>query len=508
MQTQEEPFNNIFLAAAEKGDLDRLRTALSFHLELIDCPDPESKKTPLHVAAEHGQTAVIDELIRSGSQALDLLIQMPRGDRRTPLHLAAEYGHLEAVELLVRLGSQAVALLSYDHSRNFFNEPFFAYGFPGDVYPIHLAAMNGHTAVVEALFRLGSPIDVLTTRWENTPIYLAAYFGHAKVVELLHSLGSNGIAKENLVSAAARGQHLEVLETLVRLGCDPDETDCNQSTPLHEAISRGDLKTVEALIRLGTRAFDRANRWGKLPLHLAAEMYTEMVDVLLRASCQTIDAVGPGLRTPLHLAASRGCVATVELLCRSGSRAVDVPDELGKTPLYAAVEIGNVELIETLLRYGSRAIDTPAHDSWTPMLRAAQKGNPAVIEVLVYWGATTLDTPTHYGRTPMYLAAQYAEEDKIDAVRVLKALGANSDIPTDCLSEKATRFLKTTFVAEDEVRKIRFRTYFRRTLANRLLFLQLPVPQCAELPIAEQEQILSTKPHFKDKRKKEHCLLS
>ena len=62
-------------------------------------------KTPLHFAADRGNTAIVDTLLAHGAdvKAVDDF------DRCTPLHWAAQQGHTAIVEALLAKGADAKA---------------------------------------------------------------------------------------------------------------------------------------------------------------------------------------------------------------------------------------------------------------------------------------------------------------------------------------------------------------------------------------------------------------
>lgn len=63
----------------------------------------------------------------------------------------------------------------------------------------------------------------------------------------------------------------EVAELLLRRGADPNRPDPTTGLlPTHDAAREGFLDTLQLLVRWGA-SLDRRDRWGRLPLDLAAE---------------------------------------------------------------------------------------------------------------------------------------------------------------------------------------------------------------------------------------------
>ena len=63
--------------------------------------------------------------------------------------------------------------------------------------PLAMAALFGHTEIVDLLIRSGANVNA-PTRDGNTPLHNAAFFGHAEAAELLLSSGADRDARNNL----------------------------------------------------------------------------------------------------------------------------------------------------------------------------------------------------------------------------------------------------------------------------------------------------------------------
>ena len=68
--------------------------------------------TPLHHAAQHGYSDVVDVLLQSPTADLDA--QTRNGD--TALHLAAKKGHVNVVDMLLKAGANPLALNKFSKS--------------------------------------------------------------------------------------------------------------------------------------------------------------------------------------------------------------------------------------------------------------------------------------------------------------------------------------------------------------------------------------------------------
>ncbi|KAL1541859.1 ankyrin repeat-containing protein-like protein [Salvia divinorum] len=116
--------------AASKGDVTTLAHLLEEHPYLVHGVLFPCSRNLLHVAAMHGQTPIVEEL-------LSLNPELARGSdsqKSSPLHVAAARGHVEIASKLLSAAPEACWWRD-DQGMN----------------PVHVAAMNGHVEVLERL---------------------------------------------------------------------------------------------------------------------------------------------------------------------------------------------------------------------------------------------------------------------------------------------------------------------------------------------------------------------
>ncbi|HYW51073.1 MAG TPA: ankyrin repeat domain-containing protein, partial [Gemmatimonadaceae bacterium] len=154
-------------------------------------------------AAMRGDVAKVRSLIAARAN-----VNTAQGDGMTGLHWAAERGDLALAELLMRSGAKPDATSRI-----------------GSYTPLHIAAKNGHGAIVKALLRAGGDVTKLTDGGA-TALHLAAAAGDGDAVTALVQAKADPNAREGawgqtplmFAAAANRGG---AITALLRYKADP-----------------------------------------------------------------------------------------------------------------------------------------------------------------------------------------------------------------------------------------------------------------------------------------------
>lgn len=190
-----------------------------------------------------------------------------------------------------------------------------------------------------------------------------------------------------------------------------------EKPPLEDAVERGDIEQVKALLKAGRDA--NFKFYGQAAIH-AAVMYDrqEIIQLLLDHSVD-VDLQDNGGRTALSIAAQGGRKAIAQLLLSRGAN-VNHQDAYGMTPLHWAYQFCNIspDFILFLLDHGA---NVNLRDKWggTFLHRAAQRYNPVVIQRLLELGAYTNlkaypPLRNKEGLTPLNLAAEFSDKVPYD----------------------------------------------------------------------------------------------
>ncbi|CAE7945267.1 Ank1 [Symbiodinium sp. KB8] len=181
--------------------------------------DPDSPFcgfTPLHAAAEHGQSSIARLLLEARADK-------DKSDRhgRTPLWLASQDGHVEIVQLLLDCGAKRDKC---DHYRR---------------TPLWVASLRAHVDVVQLLLHAAVEGIDQADMYGRTPLWEAAQSGHTEVVRLLLQASadtdSGDIYSRTPLCEAAQHGHVAVVRVLLQAGAEKGQSDFFGSTPISVA---------------------------------------------------------------------------------------------------------------------------------------------------------------------------------------------------------------------------------------------------------------------------------
>ncbi|XP_071430162.1 histone-lysine N-methyltransferase EHMT1-like isoform X3 [Pithys albifrons albifrons] len=236
--------------SARQGELQKVL------LMLVDGIDPnfkmehQSKRTPLHAAAESGHVDICHMLIQAGAN-----IDTCSEDQRTPLMEAAENNHLETVKYLIKAGALV--------------DPKDAEGSTC----LHLAAKKGHYDVVQYLLSNGQMDVNCQDDGGWTPMIWATEYKHIELVKLLLAKGSDINIRDNeeniCLHWAAFSGCVDIAEILLAAKCDLHAVNIHGDSPLHIAARENRYECVVLFLSRGSDVTLK-NKEGETPLQCSS----------------------------------------------------------------------------------------------------------------------------------------------------------------------------------------------------------------------------------------------
>ncbi|KAL9677740.1 hypothetical protein QQ045_005976 [Rhodiola kirilowii] len=318
--------------------IERLGTNVSL------CVSPLGN-TVLHIAASHGNSS----LVRQIAGLFPSLIFSRNSNGDTPLHLGAEAGQTAIVnELTSRLRESNG--ISGDMITKVKNEQ-------GNT-PLHKALISSNEEVAKTLVQVDPEAMFCLNNEEKSGLYLAAEAGYEDMIN--HTL--NIYEEENQiyeivkgkppVHAAILGKHVGVLHILLkkeqRLVQSRDE---EGRTPLHLAAIIGYLDGIAYLLKIYSLASVVRDNFGFFPVHWAAmQGRVNVVEILLKHSPDPVELLDSKCRNVLHIAAESGRKNVVIYILKKldCKKLINARDQEGNTPLHLATMNWHPRIVSAL----------------------------------------------------------------------------------------------------------------------------------------------------------------
>ncbi|KAJ5356295.1 hypothetical protein N7517_010904 [Penicillium concentricum] len=237
-------------------------------------------------------------------------------------------------------------------------------------YTLEWAAINGSTSTVRLILEAAAPPDACGSEpWQ--PFALAALHGHSEIMELLYEQGINPLST------------LNDWKNPLSHGEDPE--DRAEGHPLSMAASHGHVTVVNILLEYGVRPdIHIGNYERRTALHFAAEQgHLDVVRALADAGC-SIDAQDKNGETPLAFAAQKDHLDIVEFLLSRGADP-NIATEYYGTSLCRASSSGNINIVQCLLDHGATP-NPSCPDGRKPLFqlsRAALGGHNDILDLLL-----------------------------------------------------------------------------------------------------------------------------
>ena len=310
----------------------------------------KSNISPLRLAAQHGFTEIVKELLLNGAD-----VNKQDTDSFTALHAAAQDGYRETIKELLTNAADTEVKDVIGHTA------------------LRLAVKDGHSATVELLLSWGARADTLSLDGYNT-----------------------------LVVAAQEGHEL-VVRQLVQHGMNVNETIENGLNPLLAAVESGNIAMVKELLLHDARVDLRDSATGLTPLQVSAQLgYLDILNLLLSYGSIVKEEHPVKGGTALHEAAQTGETLIANELLQRGAN-VDMVDNKNMTPLLIASTQGYSEFCSLLLAHGSDPEIQYPVTGGTALTTAALGGHHSTALAIISAGA---DINLEERNSPLSMACQ------------------------------------------------------------------------------------------------------
>lgn len=235
--------------------------------------------------------------------------------------------------------------------------------------------------------------------------------------------------------------NLEAFDLFLKAGMPiTGQSAATGKTPLLAAVEKNDAPLIAQILeKMPAGEGDAApvnaqDKQGRNAVIVAAERGDDALLGQLFIKGAVAFVYDASQNTPVHLAARKGHIATVDLLLKTDAavnqggqpRGLNFSNNGAETPLFMAAQAGNAGMIDLLLGYKPDVNGTDRSGA-SPLMAAVIAGSLESVEKLAEAGAM-LDVYDINGNTPLTLAIQKGHKD---IARKLIAQGADTDFHKD-----------------------------------------------------------------------------
>ena len=424
--------------AAMRNDVETVRTLLRGGAD-ANAPHGDGM-TALHWAAEHGNAAMADVLLRAGAKVSAVTLI----GNYTPLHVAAKAGSAEVAKLLLMAGSDANVATTNSGAT-----------------ALHFAAASGSVETVLALLDHGAKLNPRESEWGQTPLMFAAAYNRADVIAKLIERGADptmitrplNFGEQSSLDAAASRRRNQVLQAMRPEGA-------TNWTPTPEQM--------QAAIEAGRAVYNAPGAASTEPA--PQEDQQALADGAVAGYAQQVGGMG-GL-SALHHAVRQGNIEAAMALLDWGADINQMTGGDRTTPLLMATINGQFDIALKLIErkanpnllsvQGAGPLYATINAQWAPrsrypqpqavqnqkatylevmeaLLKAGANPNVRLRQHLWYFafnncGNSNCGLENLEGSTPFWRAAYSVD---VDAMKLLKAHGADVTIPAQRMAAQA-----------------------------------------------------------------------
>ncbi|KAF8770210.1 Ankyrin-3 like protein [Argiope bruennichi] len=416
--------------------------------------------SPFHYGAFYGDVDFVNYCIQKGCY-----VDIRTESGSTALHMATLGGRAEVIKFLLDKGSDINALdqkgcTALKHAVNSNNRKVFelliksgAILIDAQERSLFLSAVTqGHEDIVD--YFLSKNPDVVAADPQNGdyPLHTAVYFGHVTIVKkLLEKCNKDelNILDKNFhppLLIATEKDHCEIAQLLLSKGADPGVSSKFGDFPLLQAVTKGNFKMVEILLKPGADYLNKDTKVKNSVLHIAAASGSlEIIESLIdkKVDINFRDSSGA---TPIHMAAKEGHRNVLEYFLNLGMD-VDERGENGWTSLHYAASGNHSKICRFLFEKGAN-VNAVSKDGATPLHTAAEMGKLDALLALLEIGAF-YDAKDENKKTPLKVAKWWDIRLRVSlmfATNMFSAVQSNNPSTLESILMAGLDVLKFNFV--------------------------------------------------------------
>lgn len=448
----------------------QMRDTLAVLVELgadLNAVEDVAQLTPLHLAVQTGNLAVIGELVRLGARC-----DVRSSENLTPMELAQKMERMQVMRRFIRLGVTAQKPLIYEQlpenlrDQLFPNKTPFVGLFECSTRDKRGAGRRIGDASIKALLcKDRETIKPALRTWFDTVDELATSMTGQQYQDL------SGLALR--IYKYSAGEDASLHPMLAAAKCDDFPAVLLMASWLESfdvgldvtgvlprlALRSGDLGLVSALYKADARLFRRFEAEGGNALHLAAQDGTPaIIDFLLSDGILRTFALNKKNndgQTPLELAIEADRNDTFETLLASGAKS-SISDQFAVQPIHLAAAAGATSILESMLadKNTLKMVNQPMSGGETPLHVASERGHTQAVAILLRHGANP--HLCDYDRETAAIAA--AREGHNGVLRALHKAGGDNSVllqPRDTLSRETPAHMAAYFGNTDTLRLLK-----------------------------------------------------
>ncbi|KAJ6231330.1 serine/threonine-protein kinase tnni3k-related [Anaeramoeba flamelloides] len=226
--------------------------------------------------------------------------------------------------------------------------------------------------------------------------------------ELVTSANKKVTSLENRIQAqlsrACKENKLDLAETTISLGADPNMKEESGNTSFHYVVMNKQTKMVELFLKHACET-ELPDNQKCTPLHIAIEhRYIAGVRLLLLHGANP-NAVNEGGDNTLIAAIHKGELDIIKLLLANHNLKLETQNSDGQTALHVAIANGQDEIAKLLIDQDAVDIETQDGAGNTALLQSVLCGNINLSTYLLNAGAK-IDVTNHEGNTIWHMAIQ------------------------------------------------------------------------------------------------------